>query len=99
FTVLAGANSYAVQLTTTGSQAFDTTENTSTTSLSGMVDVVAVSLGAGVQSPPPGTAQTLTGLIQNASNLAAGPFTVTLYRGDPLAPQLGATVLATQNVT
>ena len=99
FTVLAGTNSYSVQLTTSGSQAFNTTENTSTTTLTGLVDLVATSLTDDVQSPPQGSAQTLQGTIQNDSNLAAGPFTVTLYQGDPLSPQLGLTVLATQNFT
>ena len=88
-----------MQVTTTGSQAFDTTENTSTTTLTGLVDLVATQLTDDVQSPPQGSAQTLQGFIQNASNLAAGPFTVTLYLGDPLSPQLGLTVLATQNFT
>lgn len=98
FTILAGSNTYSLLLTTPGGQAFDSSENVSSATLSGRADLVATGLTNNVVSPQPGSAQTLQGSVQNASTTPVGPFSVTLYQGDPLSPQFGVTALATQSV-
>ena len=98
FTVLAGTNTYSLQLTTSGGQAFDTTEDLSSATLSGLADLVAINLTDNAQSPQPGSAQTLQAMVLNASTTPVGLFSVTLYQGDPLSPQFGVTALATQVV-
>jgi CARDB len=99
FTVAAGDGTYSIQLTTPGAQAFDTTENLSTATLNGLADLSAVSLTPSAPAPFPGDSITLTANIENLSTIPIGAFTVTLYSGDPLAPQFPVSVLATQQVT
>jgi hypothetical protein len=99
FTVLAGNQTYSVQLTTSSGQAFDTTENLSTTTLSGLPDIVAGQLTTPQQLLRPGLVTTLNETFTNASTVAIGAFTVTLYSGDPLTPQFPLTVLGTQQVS
>lgn len=99
FTVQPGTTTYSVKLTTSSAQAFNnTTENLSTATLSGLADVSAVSLTNDVAFPSPGTGQLLYGTVKNEGATPVGPFTVTLYSGDPRTPQTPATAVATQTV-
>jgi CARDB/Dockerin type I domain len=99
FTVATGSQTYSIELTTPGAQAFDTTENLSTTTLSGLADVAAISLTPTVNNPQPGQAITLTADVRNLSTSAIGAFTVTLDSGDQFSPQFPVTVLASQQVS
>ncbi len=99
FTVLASNQTYSMQVTTSSGQAFDTTENTSSTTLNGLVDIQATELTDDASSISPGSAQTLEAFFQNNSTAVVGPFTVTLYSGDLYDPQFPVSVLATQTVT
>jgi CARDB len=99
FTVQAGLTTYSLQLSTTTGQAFDTTENLSSTTLSGLVDLGNVEIANDANGVSPGGSYILQATFANLSNIAAGPFAVTLYSGDPLSPQFPVTPLSTQNFT
>jgi hypothetical protein len=98
FTVLAGSQTYSMQVTTSGGQAFNTTENLTSTTLTGLVDLASTNLNTDSGFITPGTSTTIFESYHNNSNTAVGPFTVTLYQGDPLTPQFPLTVVGTQNV-
>jgi hypothetical protein len=99
FDVLAGNQTYSLQLTTGSGQAFDTTENVSSTTLDGLVDIDATQLKTDSGTASPGQSVTLYDDFQNMSNSAIGPFVVTFYSGDPLSPQSPLTVLGSDDIT
>jgi hypothetical protein len=99
FTVLAGNQIYSIQLTTSSGQAFDTTENISSTTLNGAADLYATGLTDYTAPTAPGQAITLYAFYYNNATTATGPFTVTFYSGDQLEPQLPVTAIASVNVS
>lgn len=99
FVVGNGTQTYSLQLTTPTGQAFNTSENVSSTTFSGLTDIQAVSLVNDVSFPSPGSTQTLFATVKNNASTTAQNFVATLYAGDPSSPQFPVTALASQTVT